>query len=530
MAIMFLANRRRAIELAACCAGALVILLSDPAEAGIAGIKRVASGLQQAIAAAYAPGDPTRLFIAERPGTIRVLHLDTGILEPTPFVTIPSVDMENEGGFLGLAFHPDYQTNGKFYVYVTLENANPDSPFNSHVLEYAVSSNPNVANPAFKPIIEWEQPQSNHNAGWIGFSPADGYLYVSSGDGGNGYDMGPGHTEPGGNAQDVTDNLLGKMLRIDVDGDDFPADDRRNYAIPSSNPFVGREGDDEIWAYGLRNPFRNSFDRATGDLWIADVGQFAREEINFQPASSPGAENYGWRLREGSIQTPHAVGGAKPPGNVDPVYDYPQTPEGPFTGRTVMGGYVYRGPDPELQGTYFFADAGDIFDPPTTKYWTFDSADIPRMPGDPPPTVTDIEPLLTPDVGAPFYPLAFAEDAVGNIYLVYATSEVYRIVTDALTPGDFDADAEVDGADLALWRSGFAVTSGAEANDGDGDEDGDVDGADFLAWQRNVGWSPLNNVSPANAAVPEPAAAMMIAGMLLSAAVTKRARLRSASG
>src|SRR5690606_38231904 len=170
-------------------------------------------------------------------------------------------------------------------------------------------------------ILSFNQPQPNHNGGWIDFGPNDGYLYIATGDGGGGNDNGTGHTAGTGNAQDTTDNLLGKMLRIDGHGDDFPPDNPRNYAIPEDNPFVGVNGDDEIWSYGLRNPFRSSFDRANGDLWIGDVGQTRREEINYQPADSSGGENYGWRLREGIIPTPGGVGGSRPEGNVEPIYD-----------------------------------------------------------------------------------------------------------------------------------------------------------------------------------------------------------------
>src|SRR5690606_31829454 len=140
-----------------------------------------------------------------------------------------------------------------------------------------------------------------------------------------------------------TSSLLGKMLRIDVNGDDFTDDDARNYAIPDSNPFATSGGAPEEWAYGLRNPWRASFDRQTGDLWIGDVGQNNREELNFQPADSDGGENYGWRLREGTIATPTGgVGGDRPPGAIDPIYDYPRNP-----GNAITGGYVYRGPIPE---------------------------------------------------------------------------------------------------------------------------------------------------------------------------------------
>jgi glucose/arabinose dehydrogenase len=466
----------------------------------------------------HAPGDRNRLFIAERGGTIRVFNLRTGTLEATPFLTIPSVDAAGEGGLLGLAFHPDYQNNHKFYVNVTIDNGglifqNAVSPFSTHIREYsAPSATANVADPAPTAILNFIQPQSNHNGGYIGFGPNDDYLYVLSGDGGGGDDVGDGHTPGTGNAQDITSNFLGKILRVDVNGDDFPTDAAKNYAIPPTNPFVGITGDDEIWAYGLRNPFRGSFDRANGDLWVGDVGQTAREEIDRQLGTSPGGENYGWRLREGTIQTPGSVGGAKPPGNVDPVYDYPRT--GTFGGTVVTGGNVYRGPDPTLQGKYFFADSNNSFDVADDKFWTFD-------PANPSGTVASIKSLLTPDVGSPAFPVAFGEDAVGNLYIVYLNGNVYRIKTNALTPGDFDADADVDADDFAVWKAGFGTTSGALPANGDADGDGDVDGADFLAMQRNLGWSALNAGTPASAAVPEPTSSTVIALLAAAMLVTR---------
>ncbi len=292
--------------------------------ATIIGLERVSTGLSNPMFVTHAPGDKNRLFVAERSGAIKIVNLPSGTVEATPFLSIPSVDTAGEGGLLGMAFHPDYQTNGKFYVNVTIDNGGDTSlgvtsPFSNHIREYTVTANSNVASLASqREILRYVQPQSNHNGGWIGFSPVDRQLYIASGDGGGGDDTGGGHTAGTGNAQDTTNNLLGKMLRININGDDFPADANRNYAIPPTNPFragVGNPaddiGDDEIWAYGLRNPFRASFDRLTGDLWIGDVGQNVREEIDFQSAGSAGGANYGWRLREGRIQTPSGgVGGA----------------------------------------------------------------------------------------------------------------------------------------------------------------------------------------------------------------------------
>ena len=357
-------------------AGLVCSYCGDSAQAALAGLQRVASGLSAPIFATHAPGDRSRLFIAERGGNIRILNLDTGTLEATPFLTMSGISTTGEGGFLGMAFHPDYFNvgapgYGKFYVDVTTNNTTV-----SHIREFTVSAgNPNLADATSqREILNFSQPQTNHDGGWIGFSPNDQYLYIATGDGGGDDDNDSGHTAGTGNAQDITNNRLGKMLRLDVNGDDFPADDQRNYAIPPTNPFVGITGDDEIWAYGLRNPFRDSFDRLTGDLWIGDVGQINREEIDFQAADSPGGENYGWRLREGTIATPTGgSGGAPPPGNVEPVYDYGHV-SGPFGGTVVSGGYVYRGPDPSLQGKYYFLDSRNSANAADDNYWMFDPA------------------------------------------------------------------------------------------------------------------------------------------------------------
>jgi glucose/arabinose dehydrogenase len=339
------------------------------------------------------------------------------------------ISTTGEGGFLGLAFHPDYFNvgtpgYGKFYVDVTTNSTTA-----THIREFTVSTgDPNLANAAsLREIMTFAQPQTNHKGGWIGFSPNDRNLYVATGDGGGSYDQDTGHTTGTGNAQDITSNLLGKMLRIDPTGDDFSADTARNYAIPLTNPMragVGNladdVGDDEIWAYGLRNPFRDSFDRATGDLWIGDVGQGSREEVDFQPGTSTGGENYGWRLREGTIQTPN-VGGTCT-GCVEPVYDYDRDADA-FGGIVITGGYVYRGPDPTLQGKYLFLDSRNSNGVSDDNYWMFD-------PANPRGTVQNIDTLLSPGGGSRQFPVSFGEDAAGNLYVAYLVSgEVFRIVT-----------------------------------------------------------------------------------------------------
>src|SRR5438270_2144036 len=318
---------------------------------------RVASCLSSPLSATAPPGDFNRLFIVQQGGQIRILNLNTGMVNATPFLTVSNIVSGGEQGLLGLAFDPSYATNGKFYVNCTA----PDDAFNAgitQIRQYQVSSNPDIADTTatnIKTLLSFEPPQTKRNGGWIGLSPRAGddhNLYIATGDGGAGNDQdgGVGHIEPGGNAQNKT-TLLGKMLRIHVD----PA--TGTYTIPANNPFFGSATlRQEIWAFGLRNPFRDSFDRSTGRMFIGDVWQDTREEIDVQQATNPGGgENYGWRLREGTVATPTGnpvVGGSPPSGNVDPIFDYPHT-----TGQTVIGGYIYRGQQfPALQGVYVFGD------------------------------------------------------------------------------------------------------------------------------------------------------------------------------
>jgi glucose/arabinose dehydrogenase len=377
--------------------------------------KRVASGLTSPVSVTHAPGDATRLFIVQQNGVIRILDLtqDPPVLLVTPFLNISSrVRTGGERGLLGLAFHPDYENNGYFYVNYTGFSGPTGDTF---VARYHVPpATPNQAdfNSEFI-LFQIAQPQSNHNGGWIAFGPNDGYLYIAAGDGG-------GAGDPLNYGQNVT-VLLGKMLRIDVDGDDFPGDPNNNYAIPSDNPLVGEAGRDEIWAWGLRNPWRNAFDRETGDLYIADVGQGAREEVNFQPASSPGGENYGWRCREGSLtfSTAFPCDTLPPESFVDPVHEYAHG--SPTFHCSISGGEVYRGcAVPNLHGTYFFADYC------SNRIWSF------RLSGDP-PVVSEFSDRTTEL--APASPLnitsitSFGLDAEGEMYICdHSGGEVFKIV------------------------------------------------------------------------------------------------------
>jgi glucose/arabinose dehydrogenase len=303
----------------------------------------VASGLSAPVAAAQPlPGGP--LYVVELGGRIKVVA--GGVV--SNFLTIP-VATGGEQGLLGLAFDPGYADPASAGYRRFFVNYIDPTSRDTIVASYRASSDL-LADPASRvEVIRVDQPtgRSNHKAGWIGFKPGDATtLYIATGDGGSGND-------PDNFAQN-RNVLLGKMLRIDINRDDFAADPLLNYAIPADNPFVGVAGTRaEIYAYGLRNPFRNGFDSATGNLWIADVGQGQREEINFIEASSAGGQNFGWRVREGDIATP-SVGGPLQPGMVDPVLVYNRS-----FGFSITGGHVVHSDRlPGLDGQYIFADYG----------------------------------------------------------------------------------------------------------------------------------------------------------------------------
>jgi glucose/arabinose dehydrogenase len=292
----------------------------------------VVDGMARPLDLLSPPGDQQRIFIVEQGGVIRILQ--DGALLDTPFLDISAkVKREgNEQGLLGLAFHPQFAENGYLYVNYTGQTGVGDTVIARYSL---LDGDPNQADPNSEVVLlTVAQPYANHNGGGMVFGP-DGYLYMSLGDGGSAGD-------PQGNAQNL-DTYLGKLLRVDVDGDE-------PYAIPASNPFSAGGGLPEIFAYGLRNPWRFSFDRATGDLYIADVGQNAWEEIDFQPAGAPGGWNYGWDYLEGT----HAFEGQPPEGALlaAPVFEYQHG-----IGCSVTGGYVYRGTAlPEFNGIYLFSD------------------------------------------------------------------------------------------------------------------------------------------------------------------------------
>ncbi|MBX3449559.1 MAG: PQQ-dependent sugar dehydrogenase [Planctomycetaceae bacterium] len=376
--------------------------------------RRVGTGFSQPTFLTALPGVDSHVAVLEKGGRVQLMSLEDG--GQSTYLDLTSVvrSSENERGLLGVAFAPDFSSSGVAFVAYT---AQPDGAL--HVVRYeATSLDPPQGNPASAQLIlRVPQPQANHNGGWIGFREAD-RLYISLGDGGGDNDDDAGHTDAIGNGQD-TNVLLGKILRINPnpDADAFPDDADRNYAIPPDNPFVGVAGDDAIWNYGLRNPWRCSFDRQTGDFWIADVGQGAREEVNFQLANSTGGENYGWRLREGTIATPGSVGGPPPSDAVEPIYDYGHG-SGGFEGRSITGGYVYRGPIADLQGQYFFADYV------SQRIWSFTRS------GNTVTDLTDWTSQFRPDVGTIGRVSSFGEDNIGNLYIVDFDGDIFR-VTDA---------------------------------------------------------------------------------------------------
>lgn len=398
---------------------------------------RVLTGISKPSFATSPPDDDARLFILERQvgmagttGTIRILSLADDTLVAAPFLSL-TVSAGREQGLLGLAFHPDYADNGHFFVYYT------DAAGDTTVERYTRSpGDPNLADAgSARLILKLDQPQNNHNGGWLGFGPDDGYLYIALGDGGGGNDINPGHTPGVGNSQDTTDNLLGSLLRVDVDGADaYPTDDDRNYAIPATNPFVGIEGDDEIWAFGLRNPWRASFDRETFDLYLGDVGQNTWEELNVQPAGSLGGENYGWRLREGIEQTPTPpvapVGGPRPDGAIEPIFVYGHD-TGSYRGCSITGGYVYRGPIESLDGLYFFAD----FCGANIASLRFDGSNPVDFDGENYSEFRDRseDPGFIPEEVSLDSVTSFGEDAVGNLYVLDDDGDVFRLQS---TPND----------------------------------------------------------------------------------------------
>jgi|tagenome__1003787_1003787.scaffolds.fasta_scaffold20914200_2 glucose/arabinose dehydrogenase len=405
---------------------AVGVLLSSHIQAqnvtGLSAI-RVASGITDPLFVTAPPGDFSRLFIVSKAGKIFTMDLATNVVGTTAFLNIQArISAVGEQGLLGMAFDPNFATNGKFYLNFLVPGGALGHG-TTRVSQFSLTST-GIGDPnSEKILLSFDQLGGDHNGGWIGFSPRpsdDNNLYIATGDGGCCNDQGVGHMEPGGNAQNLT-TWFGKMLRIHVDS---PSG---TYSVPPNNPFVLTTGaKPEIWAYGLRNPFRDSFDRLTGRMFIADVGQSTREEIDVQePTNLHGGENYEWRLREGTIATPTGnpvVGGDRPPNGVDPIFDYPRA-----IGGSIIGGYVYRGRQiPALYGKYVFAD-----------YFTHKILVLSL--NSPTPALQDITADLFPTSTGNFSlgaPASLGEDATGELYICdILNGAIFKIVPDTPTVG-----------------------------------------------------------------------------------------------
>lgn len=349
------------------------------------GLELIAEGFTQPLYVTGAGDGSGRLFVVEQPGTIWIVRNGQRLERPFLDIVDQVGSQANEQGLLSIAFSPDYARDGLFFINYT------DLDGNTVVARYQVTDDPDRANVnSARTILTIEQPAANHNGGLLKFGP-DGYLYVGTGDGGRAGD-------PWNNAQSRT-VLLGKLLRIDV----MNVVGDQPYAIPADNPFVGEPNmRPEIWAWGLRNPWRFAFDRETGDLYIADVGQNRYEEVHFQPADSAGGENYGWNIMEGA--TCYNADECDQTGLEKPIVVYSHA-----LGCSITGGYVYRGRQfPQLDGIYFYGDycSGRIWGlRQIDQQW--DNAEVLQ---------TDLR--LT----------SFGEDDVGEIYLTDHNGGVYQLV------------------------------------------------------------------------------------------------------
>jgi glucose/arabinose dehydrogenase len=373
--------------------GFFALSLSSQAKIGV---EQVTKGFERPVWAGVPKGVSSKLWVMEQAGRVWIVDEKTGSRSSEPFLDIQK-DVSrkgNEEGLLGLAFAPDFEKSGRYYVNFT------DKDKQTRIVRF-VSKNGTTTDPdSGEILLKYPSEFDNHNGGWIEFGP-DGYLYIGNGDGGSGND-------PKNRAQDLS-VYLGKILRIDVSS-------ATGYQVPKDNPFIGKtDAKPEIWAYGVRNPWRCSFDHATGDFWMGDVGQNHWEEINYVPKGKGAGANYGWRLREGPVPTPAPnVGGDAPAGAIEPVYAYKHG-AAEDQGFSVTGGFVYHGPVKELQNRYVFADYQN------PRIWSFElkkgkAADFKDHTKD-----------LQPEGGRINLIASFAEDNSGNLLIIDHTGAIYRV-------------------------------------------------------------------------------------------------------
>ncbi len=413
----------------------------------------VVGGLAAPLYATAPAGDP-RIFVVERAG--RIVIVEAGQILDTPFLDLRDrVNTEQEGGLLGIAFGPDYAESRRFYAYYTTCDPAAASGatcgsgatagrFRSILSRFRTSSDPNRGEESSEEVLlDVAQPYRNHNGGTIAFGPRDGFLYLGLGDGGSAND-------PQENAQDLG-SLLGKMLRLDVG----PAS---GYAVPPSNPFAAVAGAlPEIWALGLRNPFRFGFDRETGDLWIGDVGQNLWEEIDFEAAGGPGGSNFGWDVMEASrcnLTDPAPSPPCNDPSLILPVYEYSHDLP-PCA--SVTGGTLYRGVIPEIRGRYIFADYCS---------GVFSSLD---------PSTGIADDITVALLGRTYFgTTSITEDGFGEMLFTNSSGSLYRIVS---TLPDADADGAPDDADNCTNAANGPIARDPGGNvqlDSDGDGFGNL--------------------------------------------------------
>ena len=428
---------------------ALVLLVCPAVASAQLRAEVYVSGLTHPLGFIQDPADPAVQYVPQQEGIVRVVR--NGVLQPTPFLDLSgAISIGGERGLLGLAFPPDYAASGRFYVdFTNPAGASVVARFNRS------AGNPLIADPASRFDLQWSnglrtipQPFANHNGGNLVFGP-DGYLYIGKGDGGDAND--PFH-----NAQNPA-SLLGKILRIDVD---VPDADVEGFDIPADNPFGG-SGTPEIWAFGMRNPWRFTFDNpllgGTGALVIGDVGQMAREEIDYEPAGR-GGRNYGWRNREGTRDNVTSLPPAFTP-LVDPIFEYERT-----AGRSITGGYVYRGTalGAAYRGRYFFADFI------TGRVWSLALA-IDAVTGE--ATASDLRDHTVDLGGAPAVASlsSFGVDAAGELYLANHTAgTILRIRPDAEQDGLVRLERPQNAARLRepFLLSGWALDPDAASGSG----------------------------------------------------------------
>jgi len=435
---------------------AVMLAAGVPAAGQTLDIEEFESGFSRLVYLTHAGDGSGRVFFLERGGVILVsggaLQQRETFMDISGRVTVTTSSFD-ERGLLGLAFHPDFESNGIFYVnYTATENTQLITRISAFEIDEQNANRGDASSEVV--LLDYDQPASNHNAGWLGFGP-DGYLYIPTGDGGSGGDP----WGEGGNAQNLN-TFLGKVLRLDVAA-------LTSYAIPPDNPYAGKGGAlPEIWAYGLRNPWRPSFDRETGDLYLADVGQSQIEEVSFQSAASDGGENYGWRVLEGNDCFDDSEAGGNPPCNdsgfTDPIHTYNHT-----GGRcSITGGYVYRGElMPRARGLYFFAD-----------YCSHNVYSFQYIDGVGKLFFTDRTSELDPSVNV----TSFGEDEAGELYIL-TFNTAYRIFDPAaraarenILPDFADATGGDNAATLQELQDAGITIDQASFDELDADDDGAV--------------------------------------------------------